>query len=185
MAETTSKMIALGTSAPVFTLQDTITGTYYSLEELKGDKATVIMFICNHCPYVIHVIEQLIILSTDYIIKGVSFTAISSNDVISYPQDSPGKMREFGKKYGLSFPYLFDESQDIARGYGAVCTPDFFIFDEELKLVYRGQLDDSRPGNNIPVSGRDIRDALDRIIAGENVDPVQHPSIGCNIKWKI
>ena len=184
MAETPSKMIALGTSAPIFTLQDTITGTSYSIEELKGDNATVIMFICNHCPYVIHVIEQLILLPQDYMIKGISFTAINSNDIISYPQDSPPKMKEFGKKHGFSFPYLFDSDQEVARAYGAACTPDFFIFDEKLKLTYRGQLDNSRPGNNIPVSGSDIRNALDRIIAGENVDPVQYPSIGCNIKWK-
>jgi len=177
-------MIPLGTPAQDFTLPDAITGSSFSLEELKGDNATVIMFICNHCPFVIHVVDQLISLPLDYMLKGISFTAVSSNDIISYPQDSPGKMREFGKKHGFSFPYLYDESQDVARSYSAACTPDFFIFNKDMRLVYRGQMDNSRPGNNIPVTGSDIRNALDRVIEGKEVDPVQRPSIGCSIKWK-
>jgi len=184
MAETPSQMIPLGMTAPDFYLGDTISGKTLSLTGLKGEKATVIMFICNHCPYVIHIIKGLVLISKDYLNKKISFTAISSNDIISHPQDSPEKMTTFADNYSLPFPYLFDPEQEAALAYGAACTPDFFIFDSDLKLVYRGQMDDSRPGNNIPVSGRDIRNALDRILAGERVDPIQKPSIGCNIKWK-
>ena len=142
------------------------------------------MFICNHCPFVKHVNEALVKLANDYIPKGISFIAISSNDVVNFPEDSPEKMKQTAKELGYSFPYLYDESQEVARAYDAACTPDFFIYDKNLKLVYRGQLDDSRPSNGLPVTGKDIRSAFDLLLAGKNVPAEQMPSIGCNIKWK-
>ena len=184
MALTPSNMIPLGTLAPAFTLPDTVSGTQKSLNELKGEKATLIMFICNHCPYVKHVNPQLAKLATDYQPKGVNLVAISSNDITAHPEDSPEKMRELALKENFSFPYLYDESQQVAKAYDAACTPDFYIFDKDLKLVYRGQLDDSRPGNQIPLSGKDIRAALDSLLAGQPVSPYQRPGIGCNIKWR-
>lgn len=184
MAATTSTMISLGTTAPDFNLTDSVSGENKSLKDLSSDKATVIMFICNHCPYVKHINSELVKLSTDYIARGVSFVAISSNDVINYPDDSPEKMKEAAMDLGYPFPYLYDESQDIAKAYEAACTPDFYIFDGGLKLVYRGQLDDSRPNTEIPVTGKDIRAALDNILSGTPVNNEQKPSIGCNIKWK-
>ncbi len=184
MAATPSKMLPLGTSAPDFNLPDTVSGENKSLEELKSDTATVIMFICNHCPYVKHVNSELVSLSTEYGEKGISFVAISSNDVVNYPDDSPGKMKETAEELGYPFPYLYDESQETARAYQAACTPDFYIFDGDLKLVYRGQLDDSRPNTDIPVTGSDLRAALDNILEGVPVSSDQKPSIGCNIKWK-
>lgn len=184
MAATPSNMIPLGTIAPDFTLPDTVTGRMMSLQELKSEIATVIMFICNHCPYVQHVQHELVRLAKDYQPKGISFIAISSNDVVGYPDDAPDKMKEVAERLGYPFPYLYDETQEVAKAYQAACTPDFYIFDKDLKCVYRGQLDDSRPGNLIPVTGRDIRAALDSILRGEPVNPDQKPSIGCNIKWK-
>ena len=184
MAATPSTMMPLGTIAPDFTLPDTVTGRTMSLQELKSDQATVIMFICNHCPFVKHVQHGLITLANDYQPRGVSFVAISSNDIEGYPDDAPDKMKEVAEQFSYPFPYLFDESQDVAKAYDAACTPDFYIFDKDLKCVYRGQLDDSRPGNLIPVTGRDIRVALDSMLRGEPVNPDQMPSIGCNIKWK-
>ncbi len=184
MAATPSTMLALGTTAPSFRLPDTISGKTMSLNELKSDQATVVMFICNHCPYVKHVQTELVKLAQDYQPKGVSFGAISSNDVAQYPEDGPGPMKEVAARLGYPFPYLYDESQEVARAYRAACTPDFYIFDPDLKLVYRGQFDDSRPGNPIPVTGRDVRAALDNILAGKPVNPEQKPSIGCSIKWK-
>lgn len=184
MAETPSKMNDLGFKAPGFTLRDTVSGKMMSLDELRSDKATVVMFICNHCPFVKHVNGQLIQLAQDYIPKGISFVAISSNDADTYPEDSPGKMKEYAQRLGYPFPYLYDETQEVARAYDAACTPDFFIFDSNLICVYRGQLDDSRPSNGKPVTGKDIRDALDAILAGKPVSQRQMPSIGCNIKWK-
>jgi peroxiredoxin len=184
MADTPSVMVDLGTKAPDFTLEDVVSGEKKSLSKLKSDKATVIMFICNHCPFVKHVQDELVRLANDYIPKGVSFVAISSNDADNYPQDSPEKMKEVAEEKGYPFPYLFDETQEVAKAYQAACTPDFYIYDGDLKLVYRGQLDDSRPGNNEPVNGKDIRAALDNILAGKPVDEHQKPSIGCNIKWK-
>jgi peroxiredoxin len=177
-------MLPLGTKAPGFRLWDAISDEDLSLRELKSDIATVIMFICNHCPYVKHVQKGLVELANDYIPKGISFIAICSNDIENYPDDSPENMRAVAKRLGYPFPYLFDESQEVARAYDATCTPDFFIFDEELKCVYRGQMDDSRPGNEKPVTGKDVRDALDNILSGKPVTEVQYPSIGCNIKWK-
>jgi len=179
-----SKMIPLGTKAPDFNLPDTISGETKSLAELKSDVATVVMFICNHCPYVKHVNEQLVQLAKDYQPRGVSFIAISSNDPETYPEDAPERMKEVGIQLGYPFPYLFDESQDVARDYSAACTPDTYIFDKDLKLVYRGQLDGARPGNQIPVTGVDVRNALDALINGEPVDQNQVPSMGCSIKWK-
>jgi len=184
MAETPSNMIPLGTKAPDFRLKDAISGETLSLQELKSDIATVIMFICNHCPFVKYIQDELVRLTDEYIAKGVSFIAINSNDVENYPEDSPEKMKEVAEWKGYSFPYLFDETQDVARAYEAACTPDFYIFDGDLKLVYRGQFDDSRPNNQEPITGKDLREALDNILAGIPVSFDQRPSIGCNIKWK-
>jgi peroxiredoxin len=184
MALTESNMFPLGNKAPSFTLPDVVSGKTVTLDELKSDFATVIMFICNHCPYVKHVQHELVRLANDYIPKGVSFIAINSNDAEQYPDDSPKRMKEVAKELGYPFPYLFDETQEVARAYQAACTPDFYIFDRELRCVYRGQLDDSRPGNGIPVTGESIRSALDSLLAGEPVSVKQKPSIGCNIKWK-
>jgi peroxiredoxin len=184
MVLTPTTQIPLGFTAPDFTLPDTVSGKKLSLKELASDKGTVIMFICNHCPYVKHVIEGIVELTNDYLSKGISFIAISSNDVENYPDDSPEKMTREAKRLGLKFPYLYDESQEVARAYSAACTPDFNIFDGNLKCVYRGQMDDSRPGNKIPVSGKDMRAALDALLAGEKVIEDQVPSVGCNIKWK-
>lgn len=184
MAETPSKMVPLGTKAPDFTLPDTVSGKTMSVQDLKSDKATVVMFICNHCPFVKHVQHELVRLANDYMPKGVSFIAISSNDVEQYPEDSPKRMKEVAEELGYPFPYLYDETQEVARAYDAACTPDIYIFDKDLKLVYRGQLDDSRPGNDVPVTGKDVRAALDNLLADKPVDPDQKPSVGCNIKWK-
>ncbi len=184
MALTPSNMIPLGTTAPHFVLPDIVSGKQLSLEQVKGEKATVIMFICNHCPYVKHVNSELVKMANDYLSKGVKFAAISSNDVKAQPEDSPEKMKELALKENFNFPYLYDESQEIAKKYDAACTPDFYIFDGQLELVYRGQLDDSRPSNKIPLSGKDMRAALDNILADQPVSPYQRPGIGCNIKWK-
>jgi len=184
MALTHSTMIPLGTKAPDFKLLDAVSDSEMNLEQLKSDNATVIMFICNHCPYVKHVQQGLVELANDYVSKGVSFIAINSNDVKNYTEDSPDNMKKVAERLGYPFPYLFDETQEIAKAYDAACTPDFYIFDEGLKLIYRGQMDDSRPGNGKPVTGRDIRKALDQILGGTPVSEDQIPSIGCNIKWK-
>ena len=184
MAETPSKMLALNTVAPDFSLLDTITNKTLSLHEIRGKKATVIMFICNHCPFVVHVNEQIAQLAIDYTSKGIGFIAISSNDAVNYPADGPENMKvsALGNKY--TFPYLYDESQKVAKAYDAACTPDFYVFDAELKLKYRGQMDHSRPGNSIPVTGEDLRHALDCILNNKENRRAQKPSIGCNIKWK-
>ncbi|OUR92365.1 thioredoxin family protein [Flavobacteriales bacterium 34_180_T64] len=184
MARTPSNMLPIGTKAPAFNLLDTVSNSRMSLAELKGDSATVVMFICNHCPFVIHVNSQISKLANDYSSKGVNCIAISSNDVENYPQDAPHLMREVALKEGYSFPYLYDETQEIAKAYEAACTPDFYVFDSNLNLVYRGQLDDSRPGNGLPVTGEDLRNAIDALLNNESINPNQKPSIGCNIKWK-
>lgn len=184
MARTPSTMVALGTKAPGFDLPDTISERQISLKDVKGDVATVIMFICNHCPFVKHVNAELVRLANHYKNKGIGFVAINSNDVINYPEDSPELMVRVAKQLNYPFPYLYDETQEVARAYDAACTPDFFIYDKDLLLVYRGQLDDSRPGNEIPVNGKDIRHALDCLINNNPVPGFQRPSIGCNIKWK-
>lgn len=184
MAATPSNMVPIGFKAPDFELLDTTTGKTLSLKDVKSEKALVIMFICNHCPFVKHVNDELVKMANDYMPKGVSFVAISSNDVDNYPEDSPEKMKEYAYRLKYPFPYLYDKTQEIARAYDAACTPDFYIFDSELNCVYRGQLDDSRPGNSKPVTGKDMRNALDSVLSGKEVNPIQIPSIGCNIKWK-
>jgi peroxiredoxin len=184
MARTPSTMVALRTKAPGFNLPDTVSGKRISLNDIKGDVATVIMFLCNHCPFVKHVNEELVRLVNKYKNNGIGFVAISSNDVISYPEDSPELMARVAKQLNYPFPYLYDETQEVATAYDAACTPDFFVYDSHLHLVYRGQLDDSRPGNEIPVTGKDIRHALDCLINNRPVAEFQRPSIGCNIKWK-
>ena len=184
MSLTPTIKIPLGFQAPDFTLHDPVNGGSKSLSELKSDKATVIMFICNHCPYVKHVNAGLVSIANDYIPKGVSFIAINSNDAVNYPEDSPEMMKIYAERLKYPFSYLFDETQEVAKAYDAACTPDFNIFDAEMKCVYRGQLDDSRPGNGKAVTGKDMREALDLILRGKNVPEEQIPSIGCNIKWK-
>lgn len=184
MARTPSNMLPLGTQAPDFSLFDTVSQETLSLEHLKGENGTVIMFICNHCPFVIHVNEELVSVANDYRDKGIGFIAISSNDVINYPQDGPEKMTIHAEENNYPFAYLYDESQDVAKAYDAACTPDLYLFDGDLKLAYRGQLDDSRPGNGLPVTGNDLRNALNCVLEGKDNDQVQKPSIGCNIKWK-
>lgn len=176
-------MLELGTEAPDFSLPN-IDGATVSRDQFKGAKALLVMFICNHCPYVKHLRGALAQLGRDYAPKGVAIVAISSNDVANYPDDSPAKMKEEAAAAGYTFPYLYDESQSIAHAYRAACTPDFFLFDGDFKLVYRGQFDDARPKNSEPVTGRDLRDALDRLLAEEPVPADQKPSMGCNIKWK-
>lgn len=184
MARTTSHMLALGTPAPDFTLFDTVSGKTHSLQALKGQKATLIFFICNHCPFVKHVNSELVRLAHDYEGKGIGFIAINSNDVENYPEDSPEKMKDIAAQLAYPFPYLYDETQEVAKHYDAACTPDFYVFDADLKLAYRGQLDDSRPENGKPLTGRDIRSALDAILSEQPVPAYQKPSIGCGIKWK-
>lgn len=184
MARTPSNMLPLGTIAPDFKLLDTVNDKQSSLQDLKGPKGTVIMFICNHCPFVKHVNVQISRLAKDYITKGIKCIAISSNDVENYPEDSPELMKQNAFEHGFIFPYLYDETQFVAKAYDAACTPDFYLFDDQLKLVYRGQLDDSRPGNGIPVTGNDLRNALDSLLNNQAISDDQKPSIGCNIKWK-
>jgi peroxiredoxin len=184
MAAIESTMIPLGTIAPDFRLLDTRTGQFVTLQETKSDIATVIMFICNHCPYVKHIQPQLVAMTNSYQQKGIQFIAISSNDVTTHPLDGPEHMKEEAEKNRYYFPYLYDESQVVAKDYQAACTPDFFIFDKQLRCVYRGRFDASTPGNNLPVTGSDLKNALDQILASQTVDPNQHASIGCNIKWK-
>jgi len=183
MANTASNMIPLQTKAPGFELLDTVTGKMMTLDQQKGEKGTVIIFICNHCPFVIHVNEELVKMANEYSVQGVSFIAISSNDIEKYPQDGPNLMRENAQEYDYPFPYLYDASQEVARAYAAACTPDTYVFNDELKLVYRGQIDDSRPGNTIEVTGTDLRTALDHLLEGKPISEMQKPSIGCGIKW--
>ena len=161
MAMTPSTMLALGTQAPDFKLTDSVTNQQCSYADVRGEKGTVVMFICNHCPFVIHVAEEIVRVANDYRILGFGFVAISSNDVAHYPQDGPKEMWHFARKNNFTFPYVYDPSQEVAKAYEAACTPDFYLFDGQDKLVYRGQLDDSRPGNGIPVNGRHLREALD------------------------
>ncbi|WP_299224619.1 thioredoxin family protein [uncultured Psychroserpens sp.] len=184
MALTPSNMLPIGTVAPNFELVNTVDDTLVSLTEAKGLNGTLIMFICNHCPFVKHVNEELSKLAKDYVSKGINCIAISSNDIDNYPEDAPDKMKQNAIDNDFIFPYLYDQTQNVAKAYDAACTPDFYVFDKNLKLVYRGQLDDSRPGNGIPVNGKDLRNALDTIIKGELILSTQKPSIGCNIKWK-
>ena len=176
-------MLPLGTSAPDFLLKDVVSGDALSLRNFADKKGLLIMFICQHCPFVLHVESELAQLGQDYVPQGLGILAISSNSIETHPQDSPDKLREQVKRAGFNFPYAYDETQEVAKGYTAACTPDFFLFDKSRKLVYRGQLDDSRPGNDKPVTGKDLRAAIDKVMAEEPVPEAQKPSIGCNIKW--
>lgn len=184
MALTGSNPFELGKQAPDFELLNVIDATLVQLQKSKGKYGTVIVFICNHCPFVKHVNEELVKIALDYLSKGIAFIAISSNDVEKYPQDGPDEMHEVAKELKYPFPYLYDESQKVAKDYDAACTPDFYVFDKDLKAVYHGQLDSSRPGNEIPVTGSDLRNAIENLL--QNKPPIenQKPSIGCSIKWK-
>jgi len=184
MARTPSNMVNLGTIAPDFSLLDVISEEYKDLNNLKGKHGSVIMFICNHCPYVKHINETIVELASKFKDSGINFIAISSNDVINYPEDSPELMKLNAKQNKFSFPYLYDESQEVAKKYDAACTPDFYLYNNELKLVYRGQLDDSRPGNGITCDGEDLKYAIKCLLTDTQNDKIQKPSIGCNIKWK-
>ena len=184
MAKTPSTMLPLGTKAPPFALKDAVSGDTFALDDFSGCHGLLVMFICNHCPYVIHLRDHLANLTAEYRAKGIGVVAINSNDVEKYPDDSPEMMREEVKKVGYKFPYLFDADQSVAKAYQAACTPDFFLFDENRRLVYRGQYDDSRPGNDKAVTGKDLRQALEAVVSGDPVGTEQVASIGCNIKWK-
>jgi peroxiredoxin len=184
MAYTESNMMPLGSIAPAFRLPDTVTDQWLELDQLVGEQATVIIFLCNHCPYVIHVNPQIVQIANDYRQRGVNFIGISSNDVEKYPDDAPDKMKEHAQQTGYPFPYLYDESQAVAKAYDAACTPDFYVFDREKRLYYRGRIDGSRPKNDLPLTGADLRDALDKLLAGTAAPEKQYPSGGCNIKWK-
>lgn len=186
MARTPSNMVPLGSQAPLFSLLDVVSGEIVSLDNLKGEVGTLIMFICNHCPFVKHIEQGLIDLANDYSDSGINLIAISSNDVVTYPEDSPEKMKELSLTKNYPFPYLYDATQEVAKSYDAACTPDFYLYNKDLCLVYRGQMDDSRPktDNPAPVTGRDLRAAFDCLISGKPVSEEQIPSLGCNIKWK-
>ncbi|TVQ55425.1 MAG: thioredoxin family protein [Phycisphaerales bacterium] len=183
MAQTPSTMVELGTAARDFLLPDT-SGQMVGLEDFADSTGLLVIFMCNHCPFVKHLREALAELGREYQSKGLGIVAINPNDVEKYPDDSPEKMAKEVKEAGYTFPYLFDETQEVAKAYRAACTPDFFLYDQRRKLVYRGQFDDSRPGNDVPVTGKDLREAIDALLAGQSVPSDQKPSIGCNIKWK-
>ncbi|MBX9586139.1 MAG: thioredoxin family protein [Gammaproteobacteria bacterium] len=184
MSLTPSNMMPLGTSAPSFSLKDTISGKTISLDSLKSDKGTVVMFICNHCPYVQHIISHVVEVAKNYQKKGIAFIAINSNDAQNYPADAPNKMKENAIDLGFTFPYLYDENQDVAKSYDAACTPEFFVFDKKLACVYRGRFDDATPSNKSPVTGKDLTAALDHLLSNTPINSDQKSSIGCNIKWK-
>jgi peroxiredoxin len=179
-----SLMLPLGTTAPMFILPDVVSGKNYSLDSFTGKDALLVMFICRHCPYVKHVEQELAKLGKDYENKKLGVVGISSNDPAAYPDDAPDQLKEMATRLDFRFPFCYDEAQEIAKAYKAACTPDFYLFDAQRRLVYRGQLDDSRPGNNKPVTGRDLRAAIEAVLAGKPVDPNQKASIGCSIKWK-
>ncbi|MBV8571191.1 MAG: thioredoxin family protein [Acidobacteriaceae bacterium] len=184
MARTESTMLPLGTPAPDFALPDVVSGRIVRLSDFSREKALLVMFICRHCPYVKHVQHELARLGRDYQAKSLAIIGISSNDAAAYPDDSPASLRQMAEELGFVFPYCYDESQDVARSYTAACTPDFFLFGEDRRLVYRGQLDGSRPRNSIPVTGEDLRRAVDAVLSNRVVDADQKPSLGCNIKWR-
>lgn len=184
MALTASTMLPLGTKAPDFQLPDVVSSETISLNSFADKKALLVMFICRHCPYVKHIKDELARIGKDYTQRGVGIIAISANDASKYPDDAPERLKEMAQELGFTFPFCYDESQETAKAYTAACTPDFFLFDANRQLVYRGQLDDSRPGNNQPVTGQDLRTALDAVLAEQPLPAVQKPSIGCNIKWK-
>lgn len=184
MAVTPSTMIELRTQAPEFSLPDVVTGRTVSLDDFAGRRALLVMFLSRHCPFVKHVQGEVARLGNDCATRGVGVVAIGSNDPKGYPEDAPASLAEMARELGFGFPFLYDETQEVAKRYSAACTPDFFLFDGERSLVYRGQLDDARPGNGRPVTGRDLRAAVDAVLAGRAVDPDQKPSVGCNIKWR-
>lgn len=184
MARTLSTMLPLGTKAPDFSLEDVVSSKTITLETFADKKALLVMFICVHCPFVKHVQQELAKIGKDYAEKGLGIVAISANDITTHPDDAPEKMKEMAETLDLNFPFCYDESQAVAKAYTAACTPDFFLFDSNKTLVYRGQLDDSRPGNEVPVTGKDLRAAIDSVLADKSLDFEQKPSIGCNIKWK-
>lgn len=184
MSLTPSNMLPLGTIAPDFLLPASNFNTNFNFEDCKGKLGTLVVFMCNHCPYVLHVIDEIVMIANDYRVQGIGIVAISSNDILKYPQDAPDKMADFTLKHKVDFPYLYDESQQVAKMYDAACTPDFYLFNQQNKLVYRGQLDDSRPENGIPVSGSDLRNAIDSVVYNRHLNDVQKPSMGCGIKWK-
>lgn len=184
MPETKSNFLPLGTVATDFELPDAVSANLYSLQDVRGEKGTLIMFLCNHCPFVKHVADEIVRVANDYRVLGFGFAAISSNDVEQVPEDHPDLMWQFARKYNFTFPYFYDRTQEVARNYKAACTPDFYLFDADLKLIYHGQLDSSRPGNGIPVNGRELREALDAVLNSRPVPGPQKPSIGCSIKWK-
>lgn len=184
MARTESRSVPLQAPAPAFSLLDVRTDRIVSIDDFAGSPGLLVMFICNHCPFVIHIREQLAVVAREYANRGMGVVAISSNDADTYPADHPDRMKEEAEAHGYVFPYLYDESQEVALAYGATCTPDIFLFDRARKLVYHGQFDDSRPGNQVPVTGRDLRAALDAVMAGRQPSTEQKPSIGCGIKWK-
>ena len=184
MAQTASTMLALGTIAPDFALTDVVSGKTVSRDDFRGKKALLVMFICAHCPFVKHIEKDLAKLGKDYATQSLGIVAISSNDVTTHPADSPAGLKQQAESFGFDFPYLYDETQSAARAYDAACTPDFYLFDADFHLAYRGQFDASRPGNGVPVTGKDLRAAIDSVLAGKPVPAHQNPSIGCNIKWK-
>lgn len=184
MALTESNMLDLGIKAPAFQLPDTVSGDTLSYQDIRGEKGTLVIFTCNHCPYVIHVNDAIVAIAQDYMKRGIGVVAISSNDVVNYPQDAPEIMTVVAKVLQFPFPYLYDESQEVAKAYDAACTPDFYLFDREDKLAYRGRIDGSRPGNDQAVTGADLRVALDTVLYGMQPSEQQFPSAGCNIKWK-
>ena len=184
MVKTASTMLALGTIAPEFQLPDVVSGQTISLSTFSDSKALLVMFICQHCPFVIHVREELSKIGRDYSDRPLGIVAISANDVANYPDDSPEKLQQMAKEFSFNFPVCYDETQEVSKSYTAACTPDFFLFDADKKLVYRGQLDDSRPSNNAPVTGKDLRRAIELTLKNKEIDLEQKPSIGCNIKWK-
>ena len=179
-----SSMLPLGTPAAAFELRDVVTGQTYSLNSFSDKSALLVMFICRHCPYVVHVEQELAKIGRDYQNTGLGIVAICSNDSITYPDDAPPKLKEMAQRLNATFPFCYDETQEVAKAYRAACTPDFYLFDQDRRLVYRGQLDESRPGNNKPVTGRDVRTAIESVLAGKPIDSNQRPSIGCSIKWK-
>lgn len=184
MSLTPSSMLPLGAKAPNFDLIDTLSKQTKSYKSLKGDNGMLVMFICNHCPYVLHIQESLVAVGNKYLELGIGVVAISSNDVIAYPEDDPIKMEQFALNFGFKFPYLYDETQGVAKSYEAACTPDFYLFDHHDDLVYRGRFDASRPGNNIKVTGVDLISALELLLTGQSQSSIQLPSMGCNIKWR-
>jgi peroxiredoxin len=184
MSLTLSNMMPLGSKSPPFLLPNTIDSLDYSFSDLKGSNGTLVVFMCNHCPYVVHILDCLVLILHRYQTLGISSIAISSNDVFKYPQDGPTLMKELAIKHAFKFPYLYDASQDVAKAYDAACTPDFYLFDKNDILVYRGQLDGSRPGNDVPVTGIDLTNAMDNLLSNKPIDSLQRPSAGCNIKWK-